>query len=184
VAWQVIPQDMPGWEMAGPNGALGSELGGVVPRKESSPSRRQEPVRGIGERGVMMKAALVGGPHSSQGRVPDSRARSASAAWPNRPDRRAWYPRHRETRRRRTPKVIDQRTAQDFAECTRDLVDVHYPRADLIRVVMDNLPTYSSLYEAFRAGRGSPHAVPSVSRPTDRRSASEWSHRSRLGKTT
>jgi DDE superfamily endonuclease len=40
----------------------------------------------------------------------------------------------------RKVKVTDQRTAQDFAECTRDLVDVNYPRADLIRVVMDNDP--------------------------------------------
>src|ERR1700757_2986052 len=46
-----------------------------------------------------------------------------------------------------------QRTAQDFAECMRDLVDVHYPRADLIRVVMDNLSTHTpgALYEAFPA---------------------------------
>ena len=35
----------------------------------------------------------------------------------------------------------------------RDLVDIHYPKADLIRVVMDNLSTHSagSLYEAFPA---------------------------------
>jgi hypothetical protein len=32
-------------------------------------------------------------------------------------------------------KVTKQRTAQDFAECMRDLVDVHYPQADLVRVV-------------------------------------------------
>ena len=53
----------------------------------------------------------------------------------------------------RKVKVTDQRTAKDFAECMRDLVDVHYPRADLIRVVMDNLSTHSpgALYEAFPA---------------------------------
>lgn len=53
----------------------------------------------------------------------------------------------------RTVKVTDQRTARDFAECMRDLVDVHYPQADLIRVVMDNLSTHSAgaLYEAFPA---------------------------------
>src|SRR5258707_13321509 len=35
----------------------------------------------------------------------------------------------------------------------RDLVDVHYPRADLIRVVLDNLSTHfaGALYEAFPA---------------------------------
>src|SRR5262250_1105261 len=37
----------------------------------------------------------------------------------------------------RSVKVTDQRTARDFAERMRDLVDVHYPQADLIRVVMD-----------------------------------------------
>jgi hypothetical protein len=41
----------------------------------------------------------------------------------------------------------------DFAECMRDLVDVHYRQADLIRVVMDNLSSHTAgaLYEAFPA---------------------------------
>jgi transposase len=53
----------------------------------------------------------------------------------------------------RKVKVTDQRTARNFAECMRELVDVHYPRADLVRVVMDNLSTHSAgaLYEAFPA---------------------------------
>jgi transposase len=48
-------------------------------------------------------------------------------------------------------KVTDQRTAQDFAECMRDLVDVHYPKAQRIRVVLDNLSTHSAaaLYRSF-----------------------------------
>lgn len=48
-------------------------------------------------------------------------------------------------------KVTKQRTAIDFAECMRDLVDVHYPDASVIRVVMDNLSTHKAknLYEAF-----------------------------------
>jgi hypothetical protein len=35
----------------------------------------------------------------------------------------------------------------------RDLVDVHYPKVEVIRVVMDNLSTHSpgALYEAFPA---------------------------------
>lgn len=39
----------------------------------------------------------------------------------------------------------------DFAECMRDLVDTHYPDADLIRVVLDNLGTHrpGALYKAF-----------------------------------
>ena len=50
-------------------------------------------------------------------------------------------------------KVTDQRTARDFAECMRDLADFHYPDADRIRVVMDNLSTHTAgaLYEAFPA---------------------------------
>ena len=53
----------------------------------------------------------------------------------------------------RTVKVTDRRTARDFAECMRDLVDLHYPKAELIRVVLDNLSTHSpgALYEAFPA---------------------------------
>lgn len=51
----------------------------------------------------------------------------------------------------RKAKVTDRRTARDFAECMRDLVDVHYSNAQLIRVVLDNLSTHSpaALYEAF-----------------------------------
>jgi len=50
-------------------------------------------------------------------------------------------------------KVTDQRTAQDFAACMRDLADTHYPDADQIRVVMDNLSTHTAgaLYETFPA---------------------------------
>jgi transposase len=48
-------------------------------------------------------------------------------------------------------KVTDRRTACDFAECMRDLVDVHYPKADRIRVVLDNLSTHSAaaLYQSL-----------------------------------
>ena len=51
-------------------------------------------------------------------------------------------------------KVTDHRTAIDFAECMRDLVDVHYPHAPLIRVVLDNLSTHrlAALYQAFSPG--------------------------------
>jgi transposase len=48
-------------------------------------------------------------------------------------------------------KVTDQRTNIDFAHCMRDLVDCHYPHAERIRVVLDNLSTHraKNLYEAF-----------------------------------
>jgi len=51
----------------------------------------------------------------------------------------------------RHAKVTDQRTGLDFAACMRDLVDEHYPTAERIRVVLDNLSTHSAaaLYQAF-----------------------------------
>jgi transposase len=54
-------------------------------------------------------------------------------------------------RARRYVKVTDRRTRKDFAECIRELVDVHYPDAEKIVLVLDNLNTHStgSLYEAF-----------------------------------
>jgi transposase len=53
----------------------------------------------------------------------------------------------------RRVKISEQRTACDFAQCMRELVDVDFPRAERIRVVMDNLSTHTpgSLYEAFPA---------------------------------
>jgi transposase len=51
----------------------------------------------------------------------------------------------------RHAKVTDRRTCIDFAACMRDLVDEHYPDAERIRVVLDNLSTHSAaaLYQAF-----------------------------------
>ena len=51
----------------------------------------------------------------------------------------------------RKVKVTDQPRRRDFAACMRELVDVHYPEAERIRVVLDNLSTHSpgALYEAF-----------------------------------
>ena len=48
-------------------------------------------------------------------------------------------------------KVTDRRTKADWAQCMQELVDVHYPQAELIKVVMDNLNTHNpaSLYEVF-----------------------------------
>jgi len=48
-------------------------------------------------------------------------------------------------------KITDQRTMIDFAHCMRDLVDLHFPEAEKIMLVMDNLNTHklASLYEAF-----------------------------------
>jgi len=48
-------------------------------------------------------------------------------------------------------KVTDQRTMIDFAHCMRDLVDIHFPTAEKIVLVMDNLNThkFAALYQAF-----------------------------------
>ena len=47
--------------------------------------------------------------------------------------------------------VSDRRTRIDWAHCIQDLVDVHYPDAEQIVLVQDNLNTHTpaSLYEAF-----------------------------------
>lgn len=48
-------------------------------------------------------------------------------------------------------KVTQRRTKVDFAYCMKELVDIHFPDAEIIRLVMDNLNTHtiSALYEAF-----------------------------------
>jgi hypothetical protein len=47
--------------------------------------------------------------------------------------------------------VTERRTAVDFAHVIQELVDVQYPQAEKILLVMDNLNTHkpASLYEAF-----------------------------------
>ena len=57
---------------------------------------------------------------------------------------------HRSWRR---VKVTARRTAADFALCMRELSDVHFPEAERIRIVLDNLSTHSpgALYAAFPA---------------------------------
>jgi hypothetical protein len=52
---------------------------------------------------------------------------------------------------RREVTITQTRTAVDFAYCLKDLADHHYPNADKILLVMDNLNTHAlaSLYTAF-----------------------------------
>ena len=52
---------------------------------------------------------------------------------------------------KRQVKVTDRRTKKDWAVAMRELSDVHYPEAEKIVIVMDNLNTHSpaSFYEAF-----------------------------------
>ena len=49
--------------------------------------------------------------------------------------------------------VTDQRTSIDFAHICRDIVDVHFPDAEKVLIVCDNLNTHKpgSLYKAFDA---------------------------------
>jgi hypothetical protein len=51
----------------------------------------------------------------------------------------------------REVKVTARRTRVDWAECIRELVDVHFPEAEKIVLVLDNLNTHepASLYTAF-----------------------------------
>jgi hypothetical protein len=51
----------------------------------------------------------------------------------------------------REVKATLQRKKTDFAACMKDLVDIHFPEADQIELVLDNLNTHSpaALYEAF-----------------------------------
>jgi len=62
----------------------------------------------------------------------------------------------------RKVKVTERRAADDFAHCMRDLVDIHYPEAERIRVVLDNLSTHSpaALYQALPASRLELHYTP------------------------
>jgi len=48
-------------------------------------------------------------------------------------------------------KVTEHRTKADWAECMRELVDVHFPEAKVITVVQDQLNTHNpaALYEVF-----------------------------------
>ena len=50
--------------------------------------------------------------------------------------------------------VTERRTGGDWAQVIKDLVDVHFPAAERIRVVLDNLNTHvaASLYQAFPPG--------------------------------
>jgi transposase len=51
----------------------------------------------------------------------------------------------------RRVKVTEHKSNADFAECMRDLVDIHYTEANVIRVVLDNLGTHrpGALYATF-----------------------------------
>jgi len=88
-------------------------------------------------------------------------ARPPLAMEPHRPARQDYeYVRHgtcslfmcfEPLQRRRHVQVRPRRTKVDFAQVIKDLVDIHYPEAEKIVLVLDNLNTHTpaSLYEAF-----------------------------------
>ena len=64
----------------------------------------------------------------------------------------------------RKVKVTARRTAIDFAVCMRELADLHYPKAERIRVVLDNLDPFGRCVLSGLPGRAgaapaSPHRV-------------------------
>ena len=60
------------------------------------------------------------------------------------------YDQHRGWRK---TKVTTTKKREDFAECMKELVDVHYPNAKQLHVVLDNLVTHTpgSLYKRYPA---------------------------------
>ncbi len=52
---------------------------------------------------------------------------------------------------KRYAKVTTRRTQEDWAQFMREVIDVHYPKAEKIVLVMDNLNTHTpaSFYQAF-----------------------------------
>jgi transposase len=78
----------------------------------------------------------------------------------------------------RRVKVTERRAARDYAQCMRELVDVHYPKATCIRVVQDNLSTHSAgaLYQAFHPPRPAAFcAAWSSTTPPSTQAGSTWS---------
>ena len=66
--------------------------------------------------------------------------------------------------------VSQQRTRLDFAHCVRELIDVHYPAAERIVLVCDQLNTHdtAALYAAFPPRRrgGWPSGLSGTTRPS------------------
>ena len=78
----------------------------------------------------------------------------------------------------RKVKVTDRRAAQDFATCMRELSDVHFPKAEKIRIVLDNLSTHSpsALYQTSRRRKPDASYVGSSSiTPQGTQAGSIWS---------
>ena len=83
--------------------------------------------------------------------------------------------------------VTERRTAVDFAEAMRRLADEHYPEAEKVRVVLDNLNTHTpaSLYSLYKARSSrrrhgaSCVAWSSITRPSTPPGSTRWRSNSR-----
>jgi hypothetical protein len=80
--------------------------------------------------------------------------------------------------------LMAYRTKGDFAMQMQELVDVHFPEADVIKLVVDNLNTHTpaALYETFmpaEARRPPPARVPiqsarGISQSSDENTSTPW----------
>lgn len=80
--------------------------------------------------------------------------------------------------------ITERRTAVDFAQAMRRLADEHYPEAEKVRVVLDNLNTHTpaSLYKAFEPQEAR-HLLrrgwSSITRPSTLPGSTRWRSNSR-----
>ncbi len=127
------------WQLRRPDGGCTRSLRGARRSEAASGRLRREPRAVVGETRQPIPAA-PGRPRRSDYEYRRNGTVNLSAFLDAHPP---W----------RKMKITDQRTAQDFAVCMRDLVDVHYPQAELVRIVLDNLSTHTAgaLYETFPA---------------------------------
>ena len=64
--------------------------------------------------------------------------------------------------------MSERRTRIDWAHCSRELVDVHYPNADVVVLMQDNLNTHTPASFTRRSHRRRPSGWPTSSSCTTR----------------
>ena len=110
------------------------------PQRPGGVLRRDlHPVAGRGARAVARPAGTTAGGRTTS----IVAAAPATSSWPVNPWLAGW----------RHVAITERRTMQDFVHQMQWLVDVAYPDAPVVRVVLDNLNTHrmASLYETFPA---------------------------------
>ena len=113
----------------------------------AEPSCPERPLVNVDEAGKQLVGAVQAGTSMAPGQVSKLDYEYARKGEAN---IYLCFDRHRGWRH---AKVTQTKKATDFAELMRELVDVHYPAAECVRVVLDNLNTHqpASLYRAFPA---------------------------------